>query len=37
MTDIAALKARNAQRWHDMHMRASRIPQFKAAAERLTT
>jgi len=35
MTDIAALKARNAQRWHDMHMRASRIPQFKSTAARL--
>lgn len=33
--NVAALKARNAQRWHDMHLRASRIPQFKATAERL--
>ena len=35
MTNVAALKARNAARWHDMHLRASRIPQFKATSERL--
>lgn len=35
MTNVAALKARNASRWHDMHMRASRLAQFKTTAERL--
>lgn len=35
MTNVTALKARNAQRWRDMHLRASRITQFKATAERL--
>ena len=35
MTDLNALKARNAQRWHDMHLPANRIPQFKTTAERL--
>lgn len=36
MTFIPALKAANARRWHDMHMRANRIPQFDATAKRLS-
>lgn len=35
MTDIVALKAANAHRWANMHMRADRIPQFDATAKRL--
>ena len=35
MTDINALKAANARRWHGMYMRASRIAQFKTRSERL--
>jgi lysozyme family protein len=35
MTDITALKAANAHRWANMHMRADRIPQFDATAKRL--
>jgi len=33
MTDLAALKARNVQRWHDMHLPASR----RAAGRSLVT
>lgn len=36
MVDIAKLKARNAQRWHEMHVRASRIPEFDKTAARLS-
>lgn len=36
MADIIKLKARNAQRWHDMHMRANRIGEFDATARRLS-
>jgi lysozyme family protein len=35
MADIPKLKARNAQRWHDMHIRANRIHEFDATAARL--
>jgi lysozyme family protein len=35
MTNIVALKAANAARWHAMHLRANRIPQFDATARRL--
>lgn len=35
MTDIVALKAVNAHRWANMHMRANRIPAFHATAVRL--
>lgn len=35
MADIVKLKARNAQRWANMHMRAERIPAFHATAARL--
>lgn len=35
MTSVPALKIKNAQRWHDMHLRASRIPEFQATARRL--
>lgn len=35
MADILKLKARNAQRWHDMHLRANRIHEFDATAARL--
>lgn len=35
MTDIGKLKARNAQRWANMHIRANRIPEFHATAARL--
>lgn len=35
MTNLIALKAANAARWHAMHMKASRIPQFDATAKRL--
>lgn len=37
MTNVAAIKTRNAQRWHNMHVRASLIPQFRATAARLCT
>ncbi len=36
MVDIGKLKARNARRWHDMHMRANRIGEFDATARRLS-
>lgn len=35
MTDVVALKAANARRWANMHVRAARLPEFKATAERL--
>jgi lysozyme family protein len=35
MTNIVALKAANAARWHNMHMRANRISLFDATAKRL--
>lgn len=35
MTNIDALKARNAARWHSMHVKASLLPQFKATVDRL--
>lgn len=35
MTDIAALKVRNAQRWAIMHIKADRIHAFDATARRL--
>jgi len=35
MTDIAALKAKNAQRWASMHLNADRISAFDATARRL--
>lgn len=35
MTNIALLKQKNAQRWHDMHMKANRIREFDATAVRL--
>jgi lysozyme family protein len=35
MTNIVALKAANARRWANMHLRADRIPAFDAAAKRL--
>lgn len=35
MTNIPALIEKNAARWHAMHLRASRIPQFDATAKRL--
>lgn len=35
MTDIAALKEKNAERWANMHLRADRIPAFDATARRL--
>lgn len=36
MINIPALKARNAERWHVMHLRASRIAEFQATARRLS-
>jgi lysozyme family protein len=35
MTNIVLLKARNAQRWGEMHMKADRIGAFDATARRL--
>lgn len=35
MPDITALTARNAARWHAMHLKASRIAAFDAIARRL--
>lgn len=35
MTNIVALKAVNAHRWHEMHLRAARIPEFTKTAQRL--
>jgi hypothetical protein len=32
---VAELKARNAARWQNMHIRADRLPAFKATADRL--
>ena len=34
-TSVPAIKARNAQRWHDMHIKASLLPQFRKTADRL--
>lgn len=36
MADIIKLKARNAQRWANMHLRAERIPAFHGTAVRLS-
>lgn len=35
MTFVPALKAANASRWHNMHMKADRIPAFDEIAKRL--
>lgn len=35
MVDIALLKSRNAQRWHDMHIKAARLPEFDRTAAAL--
>ena len=35
MTDLVALKARNAARWQAMHINGQRLAEFKATADRL--
>jgi lysozyme family protein len=35
MVDVTALKARNAARWHAMHIKAARLAEFKDTADKL--